>query len=50
MEHKRKLVEENISVALNILKSRARTVYDYECFDSNAVYFFSQKIFFSEDA
>ncbi|MBA0762010.1 hypothetical protein Gotri_024571, partial [Gossypium trilobum] len=26
MEHKRKLVEENISVALNILKSRARTV------------------------
>ncbi|XWS71924.1 hypothetical protein CRYUN_Cryun03dG0180200 [Craigia yunnanensis] len=26
MEHKRKLVEENISVALNILKSRTRTV------------------------
>ncbi|KAJ0075872.1 hypothetical protein Patl1_35086 [Pistacia atlantica] len=28
-EHTRKLVEENIVVALNILKSRARTVYDY---------------------
>lgn len=45
MEHTRKLVEENISMALNILKSRARTMYDHQYLDSNATYYiFIEKV------
>lgn len=51
-EHTRKLVEENISTALSILKSRTRAVYDYYSFIlkqliSVSMYCGTYQIFFS---